>query len=111
MVPGSGPSRSVTVGPGEAAIRSGNPASPATTTGGGPQRFPAPPQVSREAFAVGLETAAKVVGLQTGRPAEDVKVYLLEEMDEVSKQTPMSFPALLAEAKRRVLADIRTGVR
>src|SRR2546427_8235519 len=57
-LPVSGPARSVTVGPGERAVRSGDPASPAATTGHGPQRFPAPPRASVQEATVLVNATA-----------------------------------------------------
>lgn len=97
-------------GPGERAVRSRPAGSPPAGAGAPPQSFPRPAAPSRLEFAVNLETAARGLAGVIGRPADDVRVMLLEEMDAAAK-LGLDFDRALAEAKRKVLSDVQNGLR
>jgi hypothetical protein len=106
-VPGSGPARSVQVGPGERAVRSGDPTSPATTTGHGPQAFPAPRQMV-EALTL-LNTTALRIGRRYQRDPGQMAEELAKRANELVGRVPMSFESALAQVARELESDLAGG--
>jgi len=107
-VPGSGPARSVTVRPGERAVRSGDPTSPATTTGRGPQAFPAAPRQMVEALTL-LNAKALALARKWQRDPGQVAEELAKRANELVGRVPMSFESALAQVARELESDLAGG--
>jgi hypothetical protein len=107
--PGSGPSRSVQVGPGERAVRSGDPTSPATTTGHGPQRFPAVSRAVEQEAKVLVAATAGRIGRRYQRDQGQIAEELWRRTNDLVGRVPLSLETALAQVARELESDILGG--